>query len=111
FAVGRGRLDQDGAGAIAEQHAGGAVLIVDDRTHDVAADDQGFFVRASAKKLRADGQGVDEAGASAGEVEAPGVFRAQAVLNETGGGGEHHVRRDAGDDDEVNLLGSDVALG
>ena len=72
-----GGLDQHGAGAVAEQHAGVAVGVVDDAAHGVGADHQHFLVRAGGDQVRAGGQPVDEAGAGRDQVEAPGALRAE----------------------------------
>ena len=55
-----GRLDQHRAGAVAEQHAGGAVGVIDDAAHRVGADHQHFLVRAGRHQMRRRGQPVDE---------------------------------------------------
>ncbi len=104
-------LEEDCAGAVAEDDAGGAVGVVDDGTHDVGADDEDFFVGAGFDELRAHLKGVGEAGAGGGEIETPGVGRAKLVLHQAGGGGEGHVRGDGGDDDGLDFGGVDAALG
>ncbi len=110
FAVSAG-LDENSAGAVAEEDAGGAVGVVDDGAHDVGADDEDFFVRAGFDELGADLEGVGEAGAGGGEVEAPGAGGAELVLDDAGGGGEDHVGRDGGDDDGFDFGGLDAAGG
>ena len=54
-------------------------------------------------------EGVEEAGAGGGEIEAPGAGGAELVLHEAGGGGEEHVGGDGGDDDGVEFAGVDAA--
>ena len=44
------------AGAVAEQHARRAVLVVDDARHDVGADDERVLVRAARDHLAGGGQ-------------------------------------------------------
>src|SRR5271170_3286349 len=90
---------------------GGAVGVIEDGSHHVTADDQNFFVGSTGDELRADGEGVEKAGAGGGEIEAPGVFRTDAILNEAGGGGEQHVGSDGGDDDEADFIGVDATGG
>ena len=46
-----GRRDDDGAGAVAEEHARRPILVVDDARHDVGADDQRVIVRAGRHEL------------------------------------------------------------
>ena len=107
----RSGLDEDCAGAVAEEDAGGAVGVVDDGRHGVGADDEDFFVLARLDELATHLQGVDEAGAGGGDVESPGAFGAEAILHETGGGGEEHVGGDGADDDDFDIGGIDAALG
>ena len=104
-------LQQHSSRAIPEQHAGGAVLIIQDGSHHVAADDQRFFLRAGAHKLRSDRQRIEKSGTGRGKIESPGVRGAQVVLNQAGGRGEHHVRRDAGHHDQVDLRRGDIFAG
>ena len=106
-----GGFDQHGAGAIAEQDAGGAVGVVDDAAHGVGADHQHLLMRAGGHQVGAGGEAVDEAGAGGDQVEAPGAARAERVLHQAGGGGEEHVRRDGADDDGVDVGGANAALG
>jgi hypothetical protein len=54
------------AGAVAEDDAGCAVGVVDDRRHYVRADDHHFLVRSGLHELRAYLQGVDELRATGG---------------------------------------------
>jgi len=65
-AIGRGaglllRLEHDGAGAIAEQHAGRAVVPVEDAREGLGADHQRPLVRACAQERVGDRERVDEA--------------------------------------------------
>ena len=62
------------AGAVAEQHAGRAIGVVDDARHHVGADHQHVVVRAGGDELRRRRQRVGEAGAGGAEVEAPGAL-------------------------------------
>ena len=52
FAV-LGGFEQHGAGAVAEQHAGGAVGVVDDAAHGIGADHQHLLVRAGGHQVGA----------------------------------------------------------
>ncbi len=61
-------------------------------------------MRAAADELRADCERVDESGAGGRKIEAPGIFRAEAILDQAGGRGEKHVWSDAGQDDQVNFF-------
>ncbi len=81
FGVGGCGFDEDSAGAIAEQDAGGAVGVIENGSHHVTANDENFFVCAAGDKLRADGEGIEKAGTRGGEIESPGIFRAEVILN------------------------------
>ena len=71
------RLEEHRPGGVAEQHAGRAVLVVQDGGHHVGADDQDLLVqRRSSTNCAPIGEGVDEAGAGGRDVEAPGARRA-----------------------------------
>src|SRR6185312_17139881 len=83
-----GGLEYHGAGSVAEDHAGGAVGVIDDRGHHVRSDHHDFLVGTGGNKLSAGLQGVHEGGASRGEIKSPGSFCAQLVLHQAGGGGE-----------------------
>ena len=104
-------LEEDRAGAVAEDDAGGAVGVVDDAGHDVRADDENVLLHAGLDELGADLEGVREAGAGGGEIEAPGVGSAEFVLHEAGGGGKHHVWRHRRDDDDFDVRRGEAALG
>ena len=110
-AVGIGAVLQNGrARAIAEQHAGVAVLPVNDGRKFFRADDQHSVVGAGHDKLLADFQAVNESGTGGFEIEGGGAVRADFLLHQAGGGGKRHVWRDGGDDDEVNLIGGDAGV-
>jgi trehalose synthase len=98
------------AGAVAEEHARGAVLVVDDARHDVGADDERAVVRAARDHLQADRQREGEARARRAEVEAPRVHRADLVLQQAGGAREHHVGGRRADDDEADVGRRDARL-
>ena len=102
----RGR-DHHRAGAVAEQHAGRAVLVVDDARHHVGADDQRVIVRAARHDLAGRRQRIGERRAGRAQVEAPGAPRADLVLDEAGGARKHHVRRDRADDDDADVVGGE----
>src|ERR1017187_7834146 len=91
FVIPVGWFQQDRARAIAEQYAGGTVLIIQDRSHDIAADDQGLILSSGADKLRADGQRIDKSGAGRGKIKSPCVFCAQIVLDQAGRSEERRV--------------------
>src|SRR5579859_99978 len=109
--VSAGGLEKDGAGAIAKKDAGGAVGVIKDGTHFVAADDEDLLVGPGANELRADRECIGKAGAGGGKVKAPGFFRADAILNKAGGGGKHHIRSNARNYDQFDLGGVGSGFG
>ena len=53
---------------------------------------------------------VDEAGTRRDQIEPPGVLGAEAMLNQAGRGGEHHVGRDGANQDGIELQAVDAPL-
>ena len=72
-------FEQDRARSIAEDDAGGAVGVVDDRRHHVRADHQHFLMRSAGDKLRSCLQRVDKRRTSSRNIESPDVLRAELV--------------------------------
>ena len=68
-----GRRDDHGAGAVAEQHAGRPILVVDDARHHVGADHQRVIVRAGRHELAGRRQRVGERRAGRAQIESPRV--------------------------------------
>ena len=103
-----GGRQHDGAGAVAEQHAGGAVVEVEDAGEDFGADHQHVLRMAGLDEGVARRQCVDEAAAHGAQVERGAVVaHAELVLDDARGAGEaaEEVRRGRGDDDQVDLVG------
>ena len=96
------------AGAVAEQHAGVAVLPIDDGGKLFRADDQHGVVGARHDELLGDFQAVNKSGAGGFEVESGRAARADFLLHQAGRGRKRHVGRDGGDDDQIDLLGGDA---
>src|SRR5258708_32448140 len=90
------RFQQDGPGAVAEEHARRAILVIQDRSHDVTADDERLVLRSRADELRAYRQSINETGTRRRKIESPCVRSAQLVLHEARSGGEHHFWRYSG---------------
>ncbi len=96
-------LQQHRAGAVAEQHAGGAVGVVDDRRHLVGADHHDLARGAGGDELRADGQRIEKAGAGRLHVERTDVAHADHVADQIGGRRKLQVRRGGGADQKIDL--------
>src|SRR6185369_2088646 len=91
-----GRLEQNRAGTVTEDDAGRAVFVVDHGRIHVGADDENLLVGAAFDQLGAGGQSENEAGATGGEIETPGLGKIQLVLDEARRGRVHHIRGDGG---------------
>ena len=99
-----GGLEEDGAGAVAEEDAGGAVGPIHDAGEFLGTDDEGATIGAGAHHVLGDLERVDEAGAGRGDVEAGDVAaQAELGLQEAGRGREGDVRRHRGDDEQVDV--------
>jgi hypothetical protein len=100
-----GRLEHDGARTVAEQHAGAAVVPVEDAREGLCADHQRTLVGAGANELVGDAEGVDEAAADRLQVEGRrAVGDAQLALQDRGGAGENVIRRRSGQHDQVDVV-------
>ena len=102
------RRHDAGAGAVAEQHARRAILVVDDARHHVGADDQRVLVRPARHNLHGRRQRVGERRAGGAQVEAPGAVRADLVLQQARRARKHHVGRHRADDDEPDVVGREA---
>jgi hypothetical protein len=97
-----------GPGAVAEQHAGRAVVEVQDAREHLGSDHQRLARAAGLDHRVRDGERVHEAAANGLHVESGAAGDAQLVLQDAGRGGEDHVRRGGGDDDQIDILGLDA---
>ena len=104
------RLDQHRAGAVAEQHAGRAVGVVDDRRHLVGADHDDLARGAGLDELLRDRQRIEEARARRLHVERADVADADHVADQVGGRREDEIRRRGGADQEIDLFRRGVGL-
>src|SRR5579863_802405 len=86
------RFKEYGAGAIAEQNTGVAVLVIDDRTHYVATYHQRFLVGSGPHELRAYRQRIHKSRTGSRKIETPGACCPNPALNETSRRREKHVR-------------------
>ncbi len=100
------RAQEHRAGAVAEQHAGAAVLPVQDARIDLAADHQDAARLAGPDHAVGDRQAVDEPGAGRRQVEAEAPRDAQCRLHAQRGGGKRLVRRAGRQDDRVHVRGA-----
>ena len=102
------RLEHHCAGAIAEQHAGGAILPVEDARERFRADHHGALELPGLEEIVGNGQRVDEARAHGLHVERGALGDAEALLNPHGSRGERAVGRCRGADDEIDVDGIDA---
>jgi len=105
-------LQHHSTSPVAKQHAGGAVVEIENARKDLCADDQGTSGIAPPNHGVSHGQRIHKAAAHGLHVKSSGPNDAaptrlqlrQLVLNHAGGGGEHHVRCGSGHNDEINVL-------
>ena len=96
------RLEHDRAGAVAEQHARGAILEVEDAREHLGADDERLARGARADHRVGHREGIHEARAHGLHVERGAAVHAELLLHQAGRGREHHVGRRRGHHDEVD---------
>ena len=99
-----GSLEHGCPGAVPEQDAGAAVLPVDDGGKFFSGDDERRFHLAGADVLDGGLHGEQEAGAGGGNVKGGGILGAKGILDIAGSGRGERIRRDGGDDNQVNIL-------
>lgn len=106
-----GLAQHHGAGAVAEQHAGAAIIPVQHARHDFGADHQRLLGQAALDVGVGRGQRVDEAGAHGLHVKGLHAGQSQLLLQDAGGAGKNHVGGGGGDDDQVDLALVDAGAG
>ena len=102
------RLEHHRAGAVAEKHAGAAVLEVEDARKDFGTNHERLAGHARADHRIGDRQRVDEARAHGLNVERSAAGDAELLLHQARGRRKHHVRRAGCDDDQVDARGIDI---
>ena len=105
------RLQHDGAGAVAEQHAGGAVVPVENAREGFGADHQRALERAGAQEIVGGRQRKDEARAHRLQVEGRAMGDAEGGLHGHRGGRKSVVGRRGRQHDQVDRLGVDAGIG
>jgi hypothetical protein len=96
-------LQDGGAGSVAEEHAGGAVLPVQDRAHLLGGDHERDLAPPARQVALGHAQAVDEARAGGHHVEREGVPASQLGLHVARRGRHPPVGRRGADDDRVHL--------
>src|SRR5690242_7636153 len=86
-----GGFDYDSPCSIAEDDAGGAIAVIDDRRHHIRANHKDALVRSSLDELSTCLECIQKAGASGGDIKSPRVLAAEFVLHHARGGGKKHV--------------------
>ena len=103
-------LHRHGGGAIAEQHAGAAIVPVDPAAELVGADHQGAAHAAAADVLAGGDQGKQEAAAGGRDVEGHGVAGPQHPLDPRGRT-EEVVGAGGGQNDQVQVARLPAGMG
>ena len=97
-------LEDQRAGAVAEEDAGAAIGPVEDTREGLGADHQHAFGEPALEVEIGGGDRVDEAGADGLHVEGEAVPHAEPALYVDGGGGKRIVRRRGRDHDQVDVV-------
>jgi hypothetical protein len=106
-----GRRGQNGgARPVAEEHAGGPILVIDDARHRVGADNERVIVRSGGDHLHSGRERVGEARAGGAQIVAPRGRRADLVLEQARGAGEDRIRRRRAHDDESDIARRQAGL-
>ena len=109
LALGTG-LQQHRARAIAEDHAGRAVLVVDDRAHHIRSNHHHLLVHAALHQLRAHLQRIGKPRARRRKIEPPRALRANLVLDQARRRRKKHVRRHRRHDNHLYIGRRNPAL-
>src|SRR5689334_1043228 len=96
--------EHDCAGAVAEEHAGAAIVPVEDAREDFRADHQRAFRLAGADEVVGGREAVDEAAAHRLHVEGRLALDAELGLQKARGARKDIVRRRGRNDDQVELI-------
>jgi hypothetical protein len=86
------RLEDDRAGAVAEQNAGRPVFPVEEAAERLRADHKGVIRHPALHHIVGDGERVEEAGADGGDVEGDTVVDAERGLDPSRAGGKGLIR-------------------
>ncbi len=98
-----GRAEDDRAGAVAEEDAGGAVLPVEQAGEQLDAHHEDAARLARRDELVRDRDAVDEPGARRRDVEGRDLLRPELLLHVDGARGHGRVAADRADDDHVEV--------
>ena len=102
-AGGLGRFEHHGTGAVAKQHAGGAVLKIQNTGKNLSAHHQRTARATGADHGVGHGQGINKAAAYRLHIKRRTAGRPQFALQNAGRGRENHVRRRGGNNDQVHI--------
>ena len=104
-------VQHDGAGAVAEQHAGAAVVPVENSREGLGADHQRALERAGAQETVRGGERENEPRAYRLQIEGRAVVDAESVLDCDRRGREGVVGRRGRQHDQVDRLRVDPGIG
>src|SRR5215207_10109342 len=103
--------DDHGADAVAEEHGGGAVGVVDDAREGLGGADQHDARAAALHERRGMVERVEETGARGAQVDRRRARRAQRTGDLRREAGGHAVGGDGRDEDDVDLVGRAAGVG
>ncbi len=105
------RLQNHGAGAVAEQHTGTAIRPVQKRAHFFGTDDQRGINRSGCNLVLRGFQCIERTGTGGAEIVAVGVLGPDFFLHKTGGAGKKHVGGQGGNHQQIDILRTDARIG
>ena len=97
------RNQNDGTGAVAEQHAGAAIVPIENARIDLRADDECVTRHAACNHSISERQCVNESRTHGLQIKCRAAMRAQFFLQDARGRRKNHVRRRRRDDHDVDL--------
>ena len=101
----------NGAGTVSEQHAGAAVVPVENSRECLGADHQRALERAGAQEIVRGGKRENKPRANRLQIEGRAMVDAEPILHRNRGGGKGIVRRRGRQHNEVDRLRIDPGIG
>ena len=104
-------FEDHGARPVREQHAGRAVLPIDDARERLGADHECALRFAQAHELVGNAERIEKAGARRLQAERRAAVDAESLLQQRADVGKHEIRRRRADADQIHVLGADAGVG
>ena len=98
------------AGTIAKKDASGAVFKIEDAAQFFGTDDKGLIEIARLQHAGGNIETINKTGTGRLNIEGGALGQIELTLNQTCGGGEGHVGRHGGHQNEINFRGVDTGV-